>query len=106
MQNLKHLPTQNGYYWVLQDIGVSEVRCVCWVAIFPNGSRYFPEGGVYLVSPWSVYTEPLAWNPELHNKQFVPWDPAIHRAWEGPIDPPNTLTSVRTGERVNWLENP
>ena len=97
-----HLPTQTGYYWVLQDIGISEVRCVCWVTIFSDSKGVLPEG-VYVLSPWSVYTEPLAYNPELHHKQFVPWDSSTHRAWDGPLTPPDLLTNVRTGKKENWL---
>jgi hypothetical protein len=99
-----HLPIQNGYYWVLEDIGISCVRCVCWVAVFPEGTKFFPEAGVYLISPWSVYNEPLADSPEFHHKQWIKWNPSVHLAWKGPLPEPEILVNVKAGEYQSWRD--
>lgn len=94
-----HLPTKAGYYWVLEDLGITNVYCVCWVnPILPDSkiSQLLP--GVYLLSPWSTYSEPLPHAPEFHHKQWVKWDPARHLAWEGPLERPPTMINVRTGQ--------
>ncbi len=104
MGDANHLPTKDGWYWVLEDIGISQVKCVCWVTLFPVGNKYFPQGGVYVLSPWSVYSEPLCYNKELHHKQLIPWDSKTHLAWEGPLVFPKKMISVKTGNIMDFSE--
>lgn len=93
-----NLPTKSGYYWILQNIGLTVVRTVA--------SVYVKDGKVLVRSSWDpVHRDVISpdWNKDIIIQPYKEWNQE-YLAWLGPIDPPEEFLNCKTGEKENWLK--
>lgn len=101
-------PTESGFYWILEDIGITYSRVVCWVIVPTTPSLQQATGGkIVVISPQTMTRRDAPgpfWNKDLVAPEQIPWDPHKFVAWSGPLKPHDYLIDSTTGETKHWLE--
>ena len=77
--NKKNPPT-SGFYWIIEDIGISVIRNICLVKVSPQGVELLSTG----------FEGPIK------------WDENRHLGWNGPLTRPECFINSSNGEELNW----
>jgi len=101
------IPTASGFYWILEDIGISHARVICWVAVPTTPSlKELLKDQIKVLSPHNSVRRDAKgpdWNKDIVFPEWVPWDSRRFVAWSGPLKPDDELTVSLTGEVKHWL---
>lgn len=98
---MNNLPTQSGFYWIVEDIGMTYVRLVCWVHV-PNEK----DKPIEVLSPFNTIPRDAkspAWNPNVLLPAWKPWDNKFV-AWHGPLPVPDQFQPVKTDGKQAWKD--